>query len=128
MIDSNVFIYVLFSDPLYGERAKELLRTAEGGEVYSSTLVISQVLAHLERRKKVEAIPIFINYLKQSGIKIIETTWEDFINAIRTLQSSKLSYKLWDDTIIFSQMKRLGIDVIYSNDKDFDLFPIKREF
>lgn len=41
MIDSNVFIYVLFSDPLYGERAKELLKEAENEEAYSSTLIIS---------------------------------------------------------------------------------------
>ncbi|WP_231136307.1 PIN domain-containing protein [Acidianus ambivalens] len=85
-------------------------------------------MAHLESRKKVEVIPIFINYLKQSGIKIIETTWENFIDATRILQSSKLSYKLWDDIIIFNQMKRFGIDVVYSNDKDFDLFSVKREF
>jgi len=128
MIDSNVFIYVLFSDPTYGERAKELLKTAEEEDAYSSTLVISQVLAHLKRRKKVEIIPRFMDYLKQSGIKIIETTWEDFIGATRILQSSKLSYKLWDDAIIFNQMNRFGIDVVYSNDKDFDLFPVKREF
>jgi hypothetical protein len=37
MIDSNVFIYVLFSDPLYGERAKKLLRTAEEEDAYSYT-------------------------------------------------------------------------------------------
>ena len=121
-------IYILFSDPTYGERAKGLLKTAEEEDAYSFTLVISQVLAHLERRKKVEIIPIFMDYLKQSGIKIIETTWEDFIGATRILQSSKLSYKLWDDAIIFNQMNRFGIDVVYSNDKDFDLFPVKREF
>ncbi|MBB5254441.1 type II toxin-antitoxin system VapC family toxin [Sulfurisphaera ohwakuensis] len=128
MIDSNIFIYVLFSDPSYGERAKEILKTAEEDIAYSSTLIISQVLAHLERKKKVDVIPIFINYLQQSGIYISETTWEDVINGIKLLQELKLGYKLWDDAIIFSQMKRLGIDVIYSNDTDFDLFHANRKF
>ena len=128
MIDSNVFIYVLFSDPIYGERAKELLKSAESEEAYCSTLAISQVFAHLERKKKVEVIPIFINYLQQSGINVVDTTWEDIINGIRLLQDLKLSYKLWDDAIIFSQMKRLGINLIYSNDADFDLLHANRKF
>ncbi|ACP34995.1 PilT protein domain protein [Sulfolobus islandicus L.S.2.15] len=128
MIDSNVFVYVLFSDPSYGERAKELLKIAENEEAYSSTIVISQVLSYLERRKKIEVIPIFISYLQQSGINIIETTWEDIVNALKLLQSLRLSYKLWDDAIISNQMKRLRIDLIYSNDTDFDLLQVKREF
>ena len=128
MIDSNVFVYVLFSDPSYGERAKELLKIAENEETYSSTIVISQVLSHLERRKKIEVIPIFVNYLQQSGINIIETTWEDIVNALKLLQSLGLSYKLWDDAIISNQMKRLRTDLIYSNDTDFDLLQVKREF
>jgi len=128
MIDSNVFVYVLFSDPSYGERAKELLKIAENEEAYSSTIVISQVLSYLERRKKIEVIPIFVNYLQQSGINIIETTWEDIVNALKLLQSLSLSYKLWDDAIISNQMKRLRIDLIYSNDTDFDLLQVKREF
>ncbi|WP_240938798.1 type II toxin-antitoxin system VapC family toxin [Metallosphaera hakonensis] len=113
---------------MYGERAKELLEIVETEEAYSSTLIISQVLAHLERRGKNHVIPVFINYLQQSGMNIAETNWEDIINALRILQSSGLSYKLWDDATIFAQMKRLKIDTIYSNDKDFDLFNIKRKF
>jgi len=128
MIYSNVFVYVLFSDPSYGERAKELLKIAENEEAYSSTIVISQVLSYLERRKKIEVIPIFISYLQQSGINIIETTWEDIVNALKLLQSLSLSYKLWDDAIISNQMKRLRTDLIYSNDTDFDLLQVKREF
>jgi predicted nucleic acid-binding protein len=35
----------------------------------------------------------------------------------------------WDDIVIASQMKRCGIDEIYSNDSDFDSIPgIKRVF
>jgi len=128
MIDSNVFIYVLFADPLYGERAKKLLQIAENEDAYTSTLVISQVLAHLNRRKRTDVIPIFVNYIQQSGIRVVETNWEDIINGLKFLQIRGLSYELWDDAIILYQMKRLGIDVIYSNDKDFDLLQIRREF
>lgn len=128
MIDSNVFIYVLFADPLYGERAKKLLQIAENEDAYTSTLVISQVLAHLNRRKRTDVIPIFVNYIQQSGIRVVETNWEDIINGLKFLQIRGRSYELWDDAIILYQMKRLGIDVIYSNDKDFDLLQIRREF
>jgi len=128
IIDSNVFIYVLFADPLYGERAKKLLQIAENEDAYTSTLVISQVLAHLNRRKRTDVIPIFVNYIQQSGIRVVETNWEDIINGLKFLQIRGLSYELWDDAIILYQMKRLGIDVIYSNDKDFDLLQIRREF
>jgi predicted nucleic acid-binding protein len=128
MIDSNVFIYVLFADPLYGERAKKILQIAENEDAYTSTLVISQVLAHLNRRKRTDVIPIFVNYIQQSGIRVVETNWEDIINGLKFLQIRGLSYELWDDAIILYQMKRLGIDVIYSNDKDFDLLQIRREF
>jgi len=123
-----VFIYVLFADPLYGERAKKLLQIAENEDAYTSTLVISQVLAHLNRRKRTDVIPIFVNYIQQSGIRVVETNWEDIINGLKFLQIRGLSYELWDDAIILYQMKRLGIDVIYSNDKDFDLLQIRREF
>ena len=128
MIDSNVLIYVLFADPLYGERAKKLLQIAENEDAYTSTLVISQVLAHLNRRKRTDVIPIFVNYIQQSGIRVVETNWEDIINGLKFLQIRGRSYELWDDAIILYQMKRLGIDVIYSNDKDFDLLQIRREF
>jgi predicted nucleic acid-binding protein len=36
---------------------------------------------------------------------------------------------MWDDILIVAQMKRIGINEIYSNDKDFDRIPqIKRIF
>jgi predicted nucleic acid-binding protein len=40
-----------------------------------------------------------------------------------------ISWEAWDDLVIASQMKRLGVKEIYSNDRDFDLIPdIKRVF
>ena len=128
MIDSNVFIYAMFSDPVYGERAKELLREAESKKAYTSTLLVSQVLAHLERRKRSQAIPAFIAYLQQSGIEVVETTWEDITGAVELLMNRGLSLKLWDDAVTAQQMKRLGIRVVYSNDADFDTLGVKRVF
>mgnify|MGYP001772799595 CR=1 FL=1 len=128
MIDSNVFIYVLFSDPVFGERARELLKKAESLHAYTSTLLISQVFAHLERRKRLQVIPTFITYVKQSGIEVVETTWSDITGALELLAEKGLSLKLWDDAVTAYQMKRLGIDTIYSNDADFDVLGVKREF
>ncbi len=51
-IDSNVFVYLLSGDSRIAQRALAILEDAENGvyEAYTSTLVVSQVLAHLEGR------------------------------------------------------------------------------
>jgi len=58
----------------------------------------------------------------------LETRWEDVIEAMKLLRSMNLSYNLWDDAIISVQMRREKIDVIFSNDKDFDILQVKRIF
>jgi hypothetical protein len=42
---------------------------------------------HAFRRKKVEADPLFVNYLQQSGIRIVEPTLEDLFGATRVLHN-----------------------------------------
>ncbi|MGC9105563.1 MAG: type II toxin-antitoxin system VapC family toxin [Thermoprotei archaeon] len=128
MVDSNVFVYVLFSDPEYGERAKALLKEAEEKGGVTSTLAVSQVLAHLERRKRFEAIPVFLEYLNGSGIEVLETTWEDFLEGAKLIRERGLSYRLWDDAVIQAQMRRAKVEVVISNDADFDILGAKRVF
>jgi predicted nucleic acid-binding protein len=128
MVDSNVFVYVLFRDPEYGERAKALLKEAEEKGAVTSTLAVSQVLAHLERRKRFEAIPVFLEYLNGSGIEVLETTWEDFLEGAKLIRERGLSYRLWDDAVILAQMRRAKVEAVISNDADFDLLGAKRVF
>ncbi len=110
----------------------KILEDAEEGlyEAYTSTLVISQVLAHLERRRRDKAMQVFLEYLEDAPISVVETTLQDFIEAKRLAKLHNLSFpSLWDDLVIASQMLRLSIEEIYSNDSDFDRIPrIRRIF
>lgn len=131
-IDSNIFVYVLSNDPEYGMRALGILVDAENGvyEAYTSTLIVSQVLAHLERRRRREAMVGFLEYLDEGYIDVVETVYEDYRVSRMLAEEYKLDYsKLWDDLVIASQMRRLGVNEIYSNDRDFDKIPwVKRMF
>ena len=121
-IDSNIFIFVLLKDPRYGEACLRILENVERGEEHgvTSTLALSQVIAHLARRGKGEAIKPFIDYVRETGIIIIETTFLDFVEAITEMGKHKLDYRIWDDLIISCQMRRNGVQEIYTNDKDFE--------
>lgn len=131
-IDANVFVYLLSADPRYSSKALEVLEAAEKGlyEAYTSTLPVSQVLAHLERRGRHRALSLFLDYLEDSPVTVVETTWRDILEARRLAEENRLPlHSMWDDLVIAAQMKRLGIEEIYSNDRDFDRVPgIRRLF
>ena len=125
-IDANIFVYLLSADPRYSRRALAILEDAERGvyEAYTSTLVVSQVLAHLERRKRREAMEKFLEYLEEGPVFVIDTRFEDFMRAAELSAEHGLPlHRLWDDLVIAAQMERLGIREIYSNDSDFDRIP-----
>lgn len=130
-IDSNVFIYHLADDPEYGERASEILQKVESGSesAVTSTLVIAQVCSYLRWKKYQRVIPGFIAMLRSMPtLSKIETTFQDIIYATKLTRKAGGSLKKWDDLVIVAQMKRLGINEIYSNDKDFDELGVKRLF
>ncbi len=131
-IDANIFVYVLSADPRFSRKALAILEDAERGlyEAYTSTLVVSQVLAHLERRRRRKALTLFLEYLEESPITVVETTFADYLEAKRIADTYNLDFtKLWDDLVITAQMKRVSVDKIYSNDEDFDRIPgVKRVF
>lgn len=121
-IDSNIFIYVLLKDPRYGVECLRILEGIEKGEEQgvTSTLVLSQVAAHLARRGKGEVVRLFINYIRDIGMLVMETTFLDFVEAITEIGRLNLDYSMWDDVILSCQMRRAGIQEIYTNDKDFE--------
>lgn len=125
-IDSNIFVYVLSADPRFSARALAILEDAERGlyEAYTSTLVASQVLAHLERRRRREAMVRFLEYLEAGPIFVLDTRLEDYTRAYTLAEEHGLPFhSMWDDLVIAAQMERLGITEIYSNDSDFDRIP-----
>jgi predicted nucleic acid-binding protein len=130
-VDSNVFVYVLMDDPANGARSVRILTRFEAGEEtgWTSTLALSQVFSHLKKRKKPEAIDKFYEYLKESPIAITETSREDVEHAKEIKEEQTLDWSMWDDLVIASQMNRLKLTEIYSNDRDFDKFRnLKRMF
>ncbi len=130
-IDSNIFVYHLADDPTYGKRAEGILSAIEEGEeAATSTLVIIQVCAYLKWKKLEEIILIFIDLLRSlPSLRKEDTTFLDMASAYALQKETGLQWKMWDDLVIASQMKRLDIKEIYSNDKDFDAIPwVKRIF
>ncbi len=130
-IDSNVFVYVLMDDPSYAKKSLDILtRLEEGVETgWTSTLVLSQVFAHLRRRKKYREIDKFYEYLQGSPLNVTETTRLDMEQARTAKQELDLPWSMWDDLVLASQMERLKVTEIYSNDTDFDrLKQVKRIF
>ena len=130
-VDSNVFVYHLAGDPKHGKKAEEILmRIEKGEEASTSTLVIAQVCAYLRWKKVADSIPHFLNLLR--SLPVLEkhdTLFEDFTAAYALKEEAKLPWECWDDLVIASQMGRVGIGEIYSNDRDFDKIPgIRRIF
>lgn len=130
-VDSNVFVYHLAADPVYGQTAKRLLEKIEGGErSVTSTLVITQVCSYLKWKRRQSAIPLFLSLLKRlTSLEKIETHMLDFEEARSIQLQLNLPWSMWDDIVIAAQMRRVNLKAIYSNDNDFDRFPwIKRTF
>jgi len=130
-VDSNVFVYHLAADPIYGAKAKSLLEKIEGGErSVTSTLVIIQVCSYLKWKGRQNVIPLFLSLLKRlTSLEKIETHMLDFEEARAIQLELNLPWSMWDDMVIAAQMKRLNLREIYSNDNDFDKIPwIKRTF
>ncbi|MGI0079698.1 MAG: hypothetical protein ACRECH_08740 [Nitrososphaerales archaeon] len=65
-------------------------------------------------KKRGFAIPTFIEFLQSlPSLTKIETLFSDFVSAKIFGQQN---WNLWDDLVIASQMKRINVNEIYSND------------
>jgi uncharacterized protein len=121
LVDSDVFVYHLASDPKYGERARSILKSIQDGEeAITSSLVISQVCGYMRWLKKADQIPKFISLLRSMpSLAKAETTFDDFVRA-EGMIDNKEAWRAWDDYVIAAQMRRVGAKEVYSNDSDFD--------
>ena len=119
-IDTNIFIYVLNSDPEFGPIAKRILqRVEEGEEAITSSLVAAEVTAWLEFNKRKHAIPQFFKSLESyPSLGKIETTYSDELTA--NMLGTKYPQLEFFDRIYLAQMQRTGLKEIYSNDRGFD--------
>ena len=107
------------ADPKYGHVANRILSRIEDEEqAVTSTFVIAQVLAFLKWKRKLSVIPAFVEFLQSlPNLTKIDTLFTDSVE-MKRMQNA--SWKMWDDLVIASQMRRLNISEIYSNDSDFD--------
>jgi len=129
-VDSNVFIYHIDRNPVFGETVKHiLLRIERGEEAVTSTLVLEEVFVHVEQEYSAKDIPMVLHsILSYVHLKVIPYTVEDVLRAAEILREIDFAVD-WDDAIIAATMERLGVIEIYSNDHHFDrISSIKRVF
>ncbi|MFQ5950906.1 MAG: type II toxin-antitoxin system VapC family toxin [Candidatus Geothermarchaeales archaeon] len=118
-------------DPRHGEQVTIIINKIEDGEeVATSTLVMSQVCGYLKWEKRPNVIPTFLAYLRSvPNLTKVDTTFMDFVQAHELGIEHEIDWRLWDDLVIATKMKRIEIDEIYSNDADFDTIPgVQRVF
>jgi len=129
-IDSNVFIYHIDRNPVFGETSQKILQRVEKGEeTVTSTLVLEEVFIHVEQEYSPRDIPAVLHsILSYVPLRIVPYTVEDMVRAIEILGDAGFTVD-WDDAVIVAVMERLGIREIYSNDHHFDRIPsVKRAF
>ena len=129
-IDSNVFIYHIDRNPVFGETSQKILQRVEGGEeTVTSTLVLEEVFIHVEQEYSGRDIPAVLHsILSYVPLRIVPYTVEDMLRAIEILGDAGFTVD-WDDAVIVAVMERLGVKEIYSNDHHFDRIPsVKRVF
>ncbi len=119
-IDTNIFIYVLNSDPAFGPTAKRILqRVEEGEETITSSLVAAEVAAWLEFNKRKHAIPqFFVSLESYPSLAKIETTYSDELTADSL--GARYPQLEFFERVYLAQMQRTGLKEIYSNDRGFD--------
>jgi len=118
-LDVNVLQYWLSADPRFGGKAKEILKQHKDRFTSALTIWILLILNQGNEKLIVEAIDAI-------DISVTPLTIQELRDAV--ILSGSLSLDI-EDAIHIATMKRLGINTIASNDKDFDKVPwIKRVF
>jgi len=129
-IDSNIFIYHIDRNPVFGETSQKILQRVERGEeTITSTLVLEKVFIHVEQEYSAQDIPTVLHsILSYVNLRIIPYAVEDMLRAVEISKDADFTVD-WDNAIITVVMERLGVREVYSNDHHFDRFPsVKRVF
>jgi len=129
-VDSNIFIYHIDKNPVFGETYQKILQRIESGEeAVTSTIVLEEIFIHVEQEYSSNDIPTVLHsILSYVPLRIVPYTIEDMLRAAEILEETGFMID-WDDAIIAAFMERSGIKEIYSNDHHFDKIPlVKRVF
>jgi len=114
-VDVNVLYYYLTAHEEFGARSKELLE--EYSDYLATSALTAWLLYVLTRLENVAEI------LSELGIRLLPLTSE----VLRLAIKMKIP-KDFEDRIHLATMKQYNIEIILSNDRDFDLPNVKRIF
>jgi predicted nucleic acid-binding protein len=109
-LDVNVLQYWLVADPNFGDRAKEILKKYRDMVTSALTIWILFILNPNNEEIILEAV-------EAVDISVTPLTIQDLRDAV--ILSGSLGLDV-EDAIHLATMKRLEINKIASNDKDFD--------
>ena len=133
-VDANVFLYAYLKpkrrlkehEVKLKENAKEIVKRINEGEVvFISTVHFSKIVNILEDNAPLDvALEVEESILLRENIKFIDVSKKDYLNAVEVAKKFKVGL---NDALAYVVMKRIGIDEIYTFDKDFDRLPdVKR--
>lgn len=131
-VDVNVFVYWLGKHPEFGGAAYDWIRRIEGsvrGEFVTSSLTVYEVLvivagltgSSLRDEGFVEAVVGAVTRVK--GLVVEPLKSEDFVRAVGLMGECGLDF---EDAVHLAVALRVDAKEIVSNDRDFDVAPIKR--
>jgi predicted nucleic acid-binding protein len=131
-VDINIFVYWLGNHPKFGETAYKWIKKIENsprGKYVTSSLTLYETLViiagltgkSLKDKTFTEEVINSITHIK--GLTIEPLKPEDFTKAVNLMKEYNLDY---EDSIHLAVALRTGVQAILSNDKDFDVAPIKR--
>jgi predicted nucleic acid-binding protein len=131
-VDINIFVYWLGKHPDFGEAAYNWVKRIENsqrGEFVTSSLTLYETLVivagltgkGLKDKGFVEAVVNSMTRIR--GLVIEPLKSEDFAKAVELMTECGLDY---EDSVHLAVAMRVGAEEIVSNDRDFDVAPIKR--
>lgn len=132
-VDVNILVYWLGRHPKFGEIAHKWIKRIESaprGEFVTSSLTIYETLVimtglmgkNLKNKGFVDEVVSAITHIK--GLVIEPIKIEDFNEALVLMDACNIDY---EDSLHLAVAKRLQVEEIVSNDKDFDATPIRRK-
>ncbi len=124
-IDANIFLEVALGQK-NGHRCAELLHAIATGEdkAFTSDFCIYSFLLALEREGvdygRIEAATASV--LSIRNLEIYRPDVADWVDAVRNCEKNEMDF---DDSLVLSCMRRLGINTIATLDKDFEKAGVK---
>jgi len=126
-VDVNVFVYWLGDDRVFGDDATVIVERIEKGE-RAATSSLTPWLAHVAlangTARNYSEEKLLGKFRELPFLRIEPLTFGDYGSAVGAMRRYRLDL---EDSLHFAVAERLGIREIYTNDRDFEKTPLKRE-